>query len=420
MSDTQRKSASTEGSAGETLSSFAAALGSTKGVDPIPPDQYLTYQDPRYPPEIRIMAAVLAHVIAKGHRKPWPTDRRTGAELYEMYFFKLLDMDPGGGRRAFRHLRAEGRLRKTKQHAIIVAGDFTLRVEETAPDAGENDGPRTSQKGLYRPFPAYIFNKLKELPKTTRENVVAEVSAIQERHQRVRADFVEADRCIEDSEYDSALAQVGVKVIRENHNPPKGKEAEVQARKERVESLLPMVKRYVQTFFEKVCTDSKSGFVQTIPPILYSEQYRERLASEPQAAPEPQITKPPAEGDAWEPPVELAAHMSAISHDLRKSLGKPNAGTLKNFWRAAIQRSPGASLQDVANAIASTVRKNEGLETWGGIFTEFRGTQASTQPPPPAKAAPPAKRPPPPVDPEGQEFAAGLVDMLAGKTRGAS
>jgi hypothetical protein len=105
---------------------------------------------------------------------------------------------------------------------------------------------------------------------------------------------------------------------------------------------------------------------------------------------------------------------------------------------------PAVSASEVLQVCAAMIERKGGLrsEAWGkianptGFFIQnapeafpgvlaqlrriFTESQASTQPPPPAKAAPPAKDPPPPVDPEGQKFAAGLVDMLAGKTRGAS
>lgn len=57
------------------LSAFARAIGSPNGVDPIPPEQYLTFLNPEDPPLQQLLAWVRSKTIRLGHRSPFCVDK---------------------------------------------------------------------------------------------------------------------------------------------------------------------------------------------------------------------------------------------------------------------------------------------------------------------------------------------------------
>src|SRR5512132_958284 len=91
-----------------THEALMRAMGSTKGFDPMPPDQYLSYQDKRYPLKIRFWAWLCAHTIRLGHRSPWAVGRK-GQELHIEHAAADLDVDVANLREARRELEAEHR-----------------------------------------------------------------------------------------------------------------------------------------------------------------------------------------------------------------------------------------------------------------------------------------------------------------------
>jgi hypothetical protein len=74
-------------------------IGSTKGYDPMPPDQYLTYQNKRYPPKLRLWAWMLSKTIRQGHRSAYAVEEH-GKGLTIQHGAADLDMDEGDVRRA--------------------------------------------------------------------------------------------------------------------------------------------------------------------------------------------------------------------------------------------------------------------------------------------------------------------------------
>lgn len=59
----------------DRLDEFARKMGSPKGVDPIPPEQYLTFLNPDDPPLQQLLAWVRSKTIRLGHRSPFCVDR---------------------------------------------------------------------------------------------------------------------------------------------------------------------------------------------------------------------------------------------------------------------------------------------------------------------------------------------------------
>jgi hypothetical protein len=235
------------------LSDFTQAIGSSKGFDPIPPDQYLTYQDRRYSPSQRLWAWMLAHTIALGHRSPWAVDRKTKKLLQIDDAARDLGMDPGDARRAWRELAAEGRVRKDGAK-LVLAGDFALPPNTSA-----------QKKVCTDLFLPYYQRQIAKLPPHLRESLIAEETEARAKSRIILADLTATVRFIFDQDQNTRFAQYGIKVIRETHKLPEAKAAELEARKKRMESLFPVVEKHVQTFLGKVCTNPETALYRLFP-----------------------------------------------------------------------------------------------------------------------------------------------------------
>jgi hypothetical protein len=112
-----------EGAASK-LTELMHAMGSAKGFDPIPPDQYLTLRDKRYPPGQRLLWWLHSKTIRHGHRSPYAVDDQ-GRELWLKHAAVELDMDGGNIRREWGELEREGRVRREGRR-LYLNGAVTL------------------------------------------------------------------------------------------------------------------------------------------------------------------------------------------------------------------------------------------------------------------------------------------------------
>jgi hypothetical protein len=249
------------------LRDFAALIGSKKGTHPIPPDQYLTYQDKRYSPPVRLWSLFVQCSIAPGHRSGPATYQ--DHPLTVAIAAKVLKLDKANARAAWRQLEQEKRLRKDDHGQIWIAGDFKL--------PGGEDKAKEVCTNL---FPDSYMKQINKLPEASRAELFAEELADRGKRDISIADAVAAARFIFDQRQNSRLARYGVKVNRQNHKPAKGKEKEKAERDQRVLNLLPSLERYVQTSILADPVQSKNGSVQTSASLLPSEN-RERSEKKP-------------------------------------------------------------------------------------------------------------------------------------------
>jgi hypothetical protein len=92
------------------LAGLMAAMGSTKGFDPMPPDQYLYFLGKKESPLQRLLALVRSKTIRKDHRSAHCVDEN-GKELRQADLRRELGMDWGNFRRALNEAVARGLVR---------------------------------------------------------------------------------------------------------------------------------------------------------------------------------------------------------------------------------------------------------------------------------------------------------------------
>ena len=248
------------------LEQFAALIGSRKGTDPIPPDQYRTYQDKRYPGPMRLWSWLLEHSIAPGQRNGPATSKGRPVKLTEAAL--ALKMNGTAIREAWKVLEQENRVRREKDGSLWISGDFTL-------------GEETAKKSLYNLFADYQLREINKLPEPIRKQFIAEELADRKRRDSAIADLVASARFIFDERQNSRFQRYGVKIIREKQKAKSGKEAEKTDRDRRVLTALPIVANVVQTFFPEEVVQLQESFVQSEPRTAKSAAtHRATTASE--------------------------------------------------------------------------------------------------------------------------------------------
>jgi hypothetical protein len=250
-----RKQARSEGERTGPLIELMRAMGSTKGFDPIPPDQYLTYLDKRYPLGQRLIWWVASKTIRHGHRSPWCVDEQ-GKELYLKHAAGELDVDQANLRREWRDLEAEGRVHVDGRR-LCLNGTVTLPASEAKEKRSEVCTDL---------FPPYLLKQIKRLPAERREALLIEYQRETTTEAKVLAEAVAGVRSIFDQRKDTLLTQFGVKKIRER----KRREAESPL----VPVLAEFVERSVHTRASPpvpVGTTHENGHVQTSASLLPSE-----------------------------------------------------------------------------------------------------------------------------------------------------
>jgi hypothetical protein len=254
------------------LAEYAKSLlpeGCKHGLEPVPHDHLVAYQDARYSPAQRVWACLCLHQFPRGHRnprKPWATCCNqcrggTGTPMQPKHIARHLKIDEGNVRRALEYLESEKRIVWGREKEIAVTGDFTLPAIHPPPldDLGD---PKCTDL-----WPRYLANRISKLEKSTVARVISEKLAMMMASDAFQADLVAANRRIWDEKDDTMLAGVGVKAMREVHTPKDAaRRAEVEARNKRIEVFLPTLRNFIQTFEAEVCTLPQNGSVQTEAP----------------------------------------------------------------------------------------------------------------------------------------------------------
>jgi hypothetical protein len=266
------------------LKEFAELIGSRKGTHPIPPDQYTSFQDPRYGPYKRLWSLLQQSISAPGHRKRYATDD-DGNPLTAKRCAEILKLDPANVRRAWREMERDGRAETDSEGRMCLRGEFQLKPAGAYREAAED----TSEL-----FPPSYMREINKLPEAIRESVMQDERADREIRRLCHADLKAASDFIFDQRQNARLAQAGVNIKRQKHHAPKGKENEKEARDTRVLQLLPTIERSVQTLlstglykvkktlYKTSVTEAKSPVTET-PTRKYTEdrnvhssEYRER------------------------------------------------------------------------------------------------------------------------------------------------
>lgn len=221
------------------------SMGSKKGWDPIPPDQYLTYMDKRYETWLRLWAWLLSKTIRPEHFSPHAIDERYNT-------LTLKDAESGLKastqkiRDAWAVLEAEGRVHR-EGHELHVHGEVKLPDEESAQKVGTER------------FPSYILLQINKLASEKRTEFEAETERDEAFEKQVLADFTAGVRVIFDQKENTRFERFGLKKRREEHPVKKKGDAK---RPDRVAKILPHIEEFVQQIsfeFESVQTPDSSS-----------------------------------------------------------------------------------------------------------------------------------------------------------------
>jgi len=252
-------------------------IGSTRGYDPIPPDQYLTYQDQRYAPKLRLWAWMLSRTIRQGYRSPHAVDQN-GHALGLQHAAADLGMDVANVYRAWRELEVEGRV-KREGNRLRICGD--VRLPESVSEKGEDEANKIVCTDN---LPTYILKQIKELSPELREKFLRRKESEERLEKSLIADFTASVRIVFTQRQDTLFREFGLKKIREEH-PARAKQPPNDDRRERINAIVPVVEKFVQTTFDfsvqtqnGVCTKSDFDLVQTTASLLTTEK-RERVSS---------------------------------------------------------------------------------------------------------------------------------------------
>jgi hypothetical protein len=223
------------------------AMGSKKGFDPIPPDQYVTFMDKRYPITMRLWAWLLSKTIGPNHFSPFAIDvmyRPLNLVVAE----HELQVTRQPIRLAWSALEAEGRVRREGQK-LFVCGEVTL--------------PMTKSSEIVRtePFANYILLQLNELNPEKHAEFMSDHKRDEALEKQVIADFTATVRCIFEQKEDIRFQRLGLRKIREEH--PIKKNGDIK-RAERVKKLVPFVEKFVE--------QSSFDFVQGPAAILHNAE----------------------------------------------------------------------------------------------------------------------------------------------------
>src|SRR5579872_6218443 len=93
-------------------------MGSDKGFDPIPPDQYLTYLSETESPEQRALAWMRAHTIRMGHRKPYAVNSK-GRELHLADMARDLKWEEANVYRTWKFMEVKGLVSRKGQKLFL-------------------------------------------------------------------------------------------------------------------------------------------------------------------------------------------------------------------------------------------------------------------------------------------------------------
>lgn len=329
-------------------SQLMKAVGSPKGYDPIPPPQYLTFQNSRYPPAMRVWAWLLSKTIRAGHRTPYATDDN-GQELKLSDCSAQLKMNAGNVSRAWQELETEGRVRRDGRK-LAIAGDFNLPMDYlTAP---------TEVKTTPVKLPPYIVHQLNALDLARKNAFWAEAQQATAEHKAIHADLVAFAREI----HEEALSEIFEKYCIK---------AQKRAKSREKSDMQKAIENPVREFLNSSRSCNKNEVVQqlsrgSILIDLNTEVNTEKTSSSP-TPPQPERSATPDAGRRRTFPLTL--------QEMQKRFATASAGTAIRLFRACVAnlKAQGLSERDLtdevlANAVALSNCESPNLKTPGGYM----------------------------------------------------
>ena len=213
-------------------------------------------------------------VVAPGRRTGPATDS-SGRLMTLDGCGKILKMDGGSVRRAWRIIVRENRGRREKDGSLWMSGDFILGEEEA------------KKKGCTTFFPTYVLKQLKDLSENVRKSFESAIIAKNEAENLVAADLQAARRFIFDQFENSIYQAHGVKIIREKQKVKKGTKGESEARTQRLRDVwLPSIEPILGKVGQPFLGCAMGGSVQTEKTSV------QPLASAPETTATPHPAKP--------------------------------------------------------------------------------------------------------------------------------
>jgi len=274
-------------------SELARIMGGGFGFDPMPPSQYESYMDARYPPAIRLAAWVRKHTMGTsggkescGGRAEYAIDTK-GRPLTLKHAAAHLDMDPGNVHRAWKNLETEGWVRRDEKGRLVIVGTFKLPRLEPEIVCTDNDSD-------------YIQKQLAKLAPHLREELLRLEDADKEFDLQVQRGLIAAKRFIFGQRQNTRWMAFGVKLRRNNYDTEE-KQAERAALRD---AALPLVEKFVQTIEPEVSYRPSADSAQTTY-IRYSESSPEiegkRVQTAAAAAQQSNKQQQQPETKAWSP-----------------------------------------------------------------------------------------------------------------------
>ncbi len=227
--------------------------------DPMPPDQHKWQRAKGEDPLHRLWSWMTGHTVAFHHRSEYAVNDE-GRELHLEHASKDLDMDLAQVYRVWNEGVSKGLWRNgTKEEGkrkLYLCGSVKPKP---APESAEDQNPKID---CTVNFPAQIRNIIKDWPKEQREKLAADIARVRAVQPDLTAVAVAAVRTLIALEEDKVYEGYGVKVIHQEHKKNGETADDVQARRARVQPLLPGLELIVQSI---------SGSVQNGNSEVYNE-----------------------------------------------------------------------------------------------------------------------------------------------------
>lgn len=347
-------------------------LKSSKGYDPIPPDQYLTYQDARYPPPIRLWAWLLSKTIRSGHRKSRCATDNAGRPLMLADAARDLGMNSGTASRGWAELERERRVEKVDGKYLAIAGDVELAPGEVM------QIPERKPKPM---FADYIMRQIEKLPAEKQAALLTRAKDLESTTKRLQADAMAAVRAAVDDREQELFSEFGIAL---QSKPPRREESEF------VKTLADYVHNRLDIVYTESCTQSAS--------LLKSLEVNTESYPPPPTPSSEQETAMRMPTTAVNPPKTLMPELPLTLEALRQRFTTSTIETAVRLFEASVTalqsldaRRIEVSDETLAKAI---IASNSEVPSQRSVGLYFRNVPAIMQTW--AQAGIPMKRPPVP------------------------
>lgn len=205
----------------QELAQLMKEMGSTKGFDPIPPDQYLFFRNDS-DPEQRVLAAARATTIRQGYRRPFMADGQ-GRPLSLNEIAKLVGMDPRNLTNTMKSLCDKGLIRvEKKPYRVMLCGKITHKTAKLVTDVESLTYVRTkSEKSWTRyEIPSYSLRLIQTWPKDRQEVFFRKHKDWWERTRELELEAMTFARIISSQEEDTLFSEFGLQKKRKTQVIP--------------------------------------------------------------------------------------------------------------------------------------------------------------------------------------------------------